>query len=153
MKRQNWLLWLILLGLITSCASLQDIIPPTKDEQPTPADTGNDGLAPPPIPQKSSQLVEAVTSSAVDEPQTAPPPDDKPYVQHYSPQCPSLATLSGVHPDNPPVTAVSVELTPRSAAQQEQLQLAAFSYKQAVQYLQQGRYRQALPLAKTAYRF
>jgi len=153
MKRRQWFIWLILLGLITSCASIQDIMPSATEEQPTPADTDNDGLAPPPVPQKTSQPDEAMTSSAIQEQPTLAAPDNKPYVQDYSPQCPSLATLSGVHPDNPPVTAESVELTPRSAAQRKQLQLAAISDNQAVQYLQQRQYRQALPLAKTAYRF
>jgi tetratricopeptide (TPR) repeat protein len=146
MKQRNWFILLIFFGLITSCATVH--------EQPTPADTGNDGLALPPVPQKPTQPVEAVTSSAVDKPSTTwVAPDDKPYVQDYSPQCPSLAVLSGVHPDNPPITAESVELTPRSAAQREQLQLAAISDQQAVQYLQQRRFLKALPLAKTAYRF
>jgi len=145
MTRRKWFIWLIFLGLITSCATVH--------EQPTPADMGNDGLAPPPVPEKPSQPDEAMTSSAIQEQPTWVAPDDKPYVQLYSPQCPSLAALSGVHPDNSPVTAESVELTPRSAAQREQLQLAAISDKQAVQYLQQRQYRQALPLAKTAYRF
>ncbi len=128
-------------------------MPSATEEQPTPADTGNDGLASPPVPQKNSQPDEAMTSSAIQEQLTWVAPDDKPYVQDYSPQCPSLAVLSGVHPDNSPVTAKSVELTPRSAAQRKQLLLAAISDKQAVQYLQQQQYRQALPLAKTAYRF
>jgi hypothetical protein len=149
MTLQKGFIWLICLGLISSCTSVSERTGGTVTST-TVADTGNNGHLPPPVSQAPSQTTEAVTSAV--EPSTWTPNDEE-FVSSYSPECPSPTALSGVASLNPSfVTAESVELTQRSATQQEQLKLAAHSHHQAVQYLQQGQFQKALPLAKTAYR-
>jgi CHAT domain-containing protein len=149
MKRQKGFIWLICLGLISSCAVPKH--PNETDTPPVEVEMDNNGqVLPSNPPQAPSQTTEAVTSAL--EPSTWTPNDEE-FVPSYSPECPSPAALSSVAPDSPSVvTADSVELTRRSAAQQEQLKLAAHSHHQAVQYLQQGQFQKALPLAETAYR-